>query len=529
MLAATTRDRNDVLGYVYLRGGAMTIENLAVNAVMCGLKPNAFPVFIAAAEAIGQGWEENNVWWHAMTGNTSCVALVVSGPVADEIGMNSTGLNQAGAGNDVNNALGRSIRMIWRNIARNVQPNLDISDHTYRQIDSMIVAVAENVEATREVGWPTHSETLGFGAGSSSVTLMTVSSAGAGQLSSSTAWNAAWTATGLGGLLPMPGLSAALNFNGNYCGIITYTPAQARLIAQTYATKQALLDSRMPVTERVQNNPADPAYNAADPLGATGNRLSIRHAVIVGEDPDGSHTMLGGLHQATTFINQKVTGAALPGAEPGTKVATAPSAPQNFQVGPLVLDSATNTYSAKLTWDAPKTDGGMSIKHYEIYYLSGLYEVAFRWVQVPGGDGAREVTVTNLLPGVQYEFKIRARNEANTAVIYFSNGGELQSHYIFFDARFRIMSQAELIERVGGRGGWAVAPPVTPPGRQTKLNVNRYPQLAGQTDPGIKLYYSLPNTWTPQKLKGDLMYGPNGEIWNSLGERVDRAYTPPSP
>jgi hypothetical protein len=105
---------------------------------------------------------------------------------------------------------------------------------------------------------------------------------------------------------------------------------------------------------------------------------------------------------------------------------------------------------------------------------------------------------------------------------YFTNGGELQIHYIFFNARFKIMNEAELIDRLGGRGGWAVAPPVTAPGRHEAMSSNRYPQLVGQADPGIKLYHSLPNIWTPEKLKGDLMYGPYGQIWNSRGERVDR-------
>ncbi|MDR0491418.1 MAG: fibronectin type III domain-containing protein, partial [Oscillospiraceae bacterium] len=407
MLAATTRDRNDVIGYVYLRGGAMTIENLAINAVMSGLKPNAFPVFIAAAEALGQGWEENNVWWHAMTGNTHSVALIVSGPVVDEIGM-STGRGQSGSGNEVNNALGRSMRMLWRNIARNIQPNLDISNNTYRMSgDIMIVTAAENVAATRSIGWPTHSETLGFGNGSSSVTLMTVSSGGAGFNSSSTAWNAAWTATGLAGLLQSASANnlttaanAQLGFSTNYCGIVSYTPAQAKMLAANYASKQAVMDSRAHAWELAAlQGPSNINYNNAVAYGVVGYRLSMGYPIILSEDPDGSHTLSVGLHTSTTFINQKVTGAALPGAEPGTKAATSPAAPQNFVVDPLVYDAATDTYSAKLTWDAPTTDGGMPIKRYEIYYLSGLDEVAFRWLEVPGGATAREVTVTNLLPG----------------------------------------------------------------------------------------------------------------------------------
>ncbi|MDR0490603.1 MAG: hypothetical protein LBH28_05085, partial [Oscillospiraceae bacterium] len=93
MLANTTRDRNDILGRMYLRGGAITIENLAINAVMSGVKPEAFPVIVAMGEALGHGWEEAQPWWHIMTGNTNELAMIVSGPVVNELGM-STGVGQ---------------------------------------------------------------------------------------------------------------------------------------------------------------------------------------------------------------------------------------------------------------------------------------------------------------------------------------------------------------------------------------------------------------------------------------------------
>jgi hypothetical protein len=533
MLAATTRDRNDVIGCVYLRGGAITIENLAINAVMCGLKPEAFPVFVAAGEALGHGWEDNHPWWHVMTGNTHELAMVVSGPVVDEIGM-STGHGQAGAGNEVNNTLGRAVRMLWRNIAHNIQPNLDVSDRSWRQVEPMILTVAENYQVTREVGWPTHSETCGFGDGSSSVTLLAISTGGAGLLSSSTAWNGNWTSTALANLLPQgaanlagtPGLGSGMTWAmSSYAGFITYSPAQARLLAANYASKQALINARAHATEVAQNDPAHPSYNPLDPLGVTGNLLALRYPIIVGQDPDGTHSMLSGFHISSQFVNQKVTGAAgvAAAAAPSAVAPTAPSAPQNFVVSPLTRDPATDTYSATLTWAAPKTDGGKPITHYEVYFLSGLYELAFRWLEVPGGDAARSCTITNLLPGVQYEFKVRARNQVNNALFFTTNGGELNMRASLpFNPRMPKLTEAELIERMGGRGGWAVAPTVTPPGRYTMLNSNRYPQMQGQAGPGIKLYYGNPNRGPA----GERYFGPNGEIWNHLGQRIDRAFTP---
>ncbi|MDR0489713.1 MAG: fibronectin type III domain-containing protein, partial [Oscillospiraceae bacterium] len=135
---------------------------------------------------------------------------------------------------------------------------------------------------------------------------------------------------------------------------------------------------------------------------------------------------------------------------------------------------------------------------------------------------ARSCTITNLLPGVQYEFKVRARNEVNNALFHSTNGGEGNMGPTKFNPRYPNLTEAERIERMGGRGGWAVAPPVTPPGRFTMMNSNRYPQMQGQAGPGIKLYYGNPNRGPA----AERYYGPNGEIWNHLGQRIDHNYNP---
>jgi len=525
MLAATTRDRNDVVGRVFLRGGAITIENLAINAVMSGVRPEAFPVVVAMGEALGHGWEENHGWWHIMTGNTHELAMVVSGPVVEEIGM-SIGAGQAGAGNDVNNALGRTLRMLFRNIAHHIQPNLDISDRSWRQTEGVALVVAENVPATRAIGWPTHSESLGFGDGSSSVTLIGTNSGGAGLLTQFTGWQAAWTASALTNLLPLragtppPGFAGLMDIGS--AGMAMYAPAQARMLQAQHGSKEALIASRAHPMEVAQNDPTHPNHDPADPLGITGNLLSVRYPIIIGEDPSGAHRLLGSLHFATTFVNQKITGAALPGASAGISGPTAPSAPQNFTVGPLELDPATGTYSTKLTWDAPKSDGGRPITRYQVYYFHGHYDLAYRWLDVPGGADAREAVFTNLLPGMQYDFKVRARNDVYNARFYINAHGELNVNPAIFNERYAIFTEAESVQRMGGRGGWAMAAPVTPPGRMTVMNSNRYPQLQGQDGPGVKLYYGV-HTRGPA---GERFYGPNGQIWNYLGQRVDRAHVP---
>jgi hypothetical protein len=52
MLAWTDRDREVEIGTMPPRQGIVTVEKLAVNAVMAGCRPEYFPVVLAATEAM---------------------------------------------------------------------------------------------------------------------------------------------------------------------------------------------------------------------------------------------------------------------------------------------------------------------------------------------------------------------------------------------------------------------------------------------------------------------------------------------
>jgi hypothetical protein len=415
--------------------------------------------------------------------------------------------------------------MLFRNISNNIQPNLDISDRMWRRTEITVLVVAENYDATREIGWPTHSETLGFGSGSSSVTVL-AGGAGASMLAPATnqGWQGNWTRAGLTNLLPMPGanLSATGDTVNGTATAVLYSPAQARLMQDEHGSKDALMASRRHTLEVQQNNPSHPNYNPNDPLRIRGNLLNVTYPLIVGEDPSGAYSLSSGLYYSGAFNNQKITGAAGNAAAeaPSTVGNTAPSAPRSLTVSTPALDSATGTYSATLTWDTPASDGGSPVTRYEVYYLNGILDMDFRWLEVPGGASARSVTFTNLLPGVQYEFKVRARNGVDNALIFQNPSGDFTVNPSFFNARYNILTNAQRVERLGGRGGWAVAPPTTIPGRMTVINSNNFPQIVGQDGPGIKLYYGDPYFGEA----GELFYGPNGKIWNHLGQRVDRKY-----
>ncbi|MFC1954754.1 hypothetical protein ACFLVZ_02920, partial [Chloroflexota bacterium] len=82
-----------------------TVEQVAINAVMAGCKPEYFPVVLAIAESrcpIG-------------TTHTFGEFVCVSGPVVKEINMNS-GCGMLGPGNPANTTIGRAYELMARNL-----------------------------------------------------------------------------------------------------------------------------------------------------------------------------------------------------------------------------------------------------------------------------------------------------------------------------------------------------------------------------------------------------------------------------
>ncbi len=89
-----------------------TVEQVAVNAVMAGCKPEYFPVVLAIAEAGGGGGGDGR----------GSQAFCVSGPIAKEIGMNFS-VGVMGPGNRANRSIARAGELMWRNFGGNI-PNV---------------------------------------------------------------------------------------------------------------------------------------------------------------------------------------------------------------------------------------------------------------------------------------------------------------------------------------------------------------------------------------------------------------------
>ncbi len=96
--------KGDVVRFQPMKWAA-TVEQVAVNAVMAGCKPEYFPVVLAIAESgVQTGTTVFNSQW-----------CVVSGPVVKEIGMNAS-VGMFGPGNPANSTIGRAYQLMAVNL-----------------------------------------------------------------------------------------------------------------------------------------------------------------------------------------------------------------------------------------------------------------------------------------------------------------------------------------------------------------------------------------------------------------------------
>jgi hypothetical protein len=124
MLAAGGREPDEILGSVPARRKTVNAEIVAINAVMAGCKPEYFPIVVTAVEAVlDPAFNINTV---ATSTGGAAICVMVSGPMAEEIGMN--GLHNAlGSGNRANATIGRAVRLVVANVLGAKTGKLDAS------------------------------------------------------------------------------------------------------------------------------------------------------------------------------------------------------------------------------------------------------------------------------------------------------------------------------------------------------------------------------------------------------------------
>jgi len=107
-VAASGRAADDLVCTYAERQRDVTVEHVAINAVMAGCRPEYLPVVLAIVEAMAT----DAFGLHAANATTggSAVGFVVNGPIRRSLGMNYRG-NVLGPGNRANSTIGRAVRL----------------------------------------------------------------------------------------------------------------------------------------------------------------------------------------------------------------------------------------------------------------------------------------------------------------------------------------------------------------------------------------------------------------------------------
>jgi hypothetical protein len=163
MLGPLAGDRYEVVCDLAPQGGRATVEKIAANAVMAGCLPEHLPIVVAAVAASAD--PAFDLYAVLTTVHSMCPLLLVSGPLAREVGMNG-GVNALGQGNRANATIGRALSLCFLNIG-NARPG-GLDPATIGHPGKYTYCYTENVELSP---WPELHVDRGFAAAQSTVTL----------------------------------------------------------------------------------------------------------------------------------------------------------------------------------------------------------------------------------------------------------------------------------------------------------------------------------------------------------------------
>jgi len=225
MLKGTSHSPDEVVGK--MAGGSFepwefTVEKVAVNAVMAGAKPEYLPVILALAASGVSSMDDSP--------DSLVRAVVVSGPVREEIGMNFE-IGALGPFSQANATIGRAWTLLSKNLG-----NAGIVGETYtgsqgNSLNYNNIVVAENESRSP---WPSLSVQKGFKAGDSVISIYDGLDIRAGQ------------GARRGGATPKPAydrqISSVLDtFVGYFGALIVCDPLVAKALKeQGYNTKEKL-------------------------------------------------------------------------------------------------------------------------------------------------------------------------------------------------------------------------------------------------------------------------------------------------
>ena len=137
-VSAVGLDPGLVLGKIPEQNRAITVEKLAVNAVMAGCRPEYMSLLVSTARALSR--EPFNLHSTTVSGATAPL-LIVSGPVVPKLGLNS-GFSVFGPGHHANATIGRAVRLLLQNVCGGLPSVTDKS--TFGHPGKFSYCIAEN-------------------------------------------------------------------------------------------------------------------------------------------------------------------------------------------------------------------------------------------------------------------------------------------------------------------------------------------------------------------------------------------------
>ena len=163
MLAGTKRAANESLGLMPPAQQHVTIEKIAINAVMAGCKPAYMPVVLAALRAMAHpDWNLAGV---QATTHPVAPLIIINGPIRAALGVNC-GSNVFGQGTRANATIGRAVRLAMVNIGQAYPGKTDMA--TQGTSCKYTFCAGENEEASP---WMPHHVERGFALQDSCVTV----------------------------------------------------------------------------------------------------------------------------------------------------------------------------------------------------------------------------------------------------------------------------------------------------------------------------------------------------------------------
>jgi hypothetical protein len=163
MLEGTSCAAGDIIGAIPPLQAELSVEDIAVNAVMAGCMPEYMPVLITAIEAMLE--PEFNLAGLQATTNPAAPLIIANGPLARELKINS-GTGCFGPGWRANATIGRAVRLVLWNVGGGIAGEGDMATHG--RPSKYSYCIAENED---ENPWePLHAE-RGFDKQASTVTV----------------------------------------------------------------------------------------------------------------------------------------------------------------------------------------------------------------------------------------------------------------------------------------------------------------------------------------------------------------------